>query len=524
MLFSYPFFTTSMAGIFTIFVFIFFLLWISKRIQSTTSKKRVPPDVDGAWPLIGHLHLLGGLQPPHITLGNMADKYGPIFTIWLGVHRTLVVSSWEIAKECFTTNDKVFANRPKGLAPEVLGYNYAMIGFSPYGPFWRQVRKIATLEVLSNHRLETLKHILDVEVNDSIKEIYKLLGKNNKVLLEMERWFGYTTLNIICRMVVGKQFGGAATEDENEGNDQCRKALRQFFDLSGAFMVSDALPYLRWLNIGGYEKAMKKTAKKLDHMVGGWLEEHKQKKLWGGMKEHQDFMDVLLSVVTDNDETSSYDVDTVIKATTMNLIVAASDTSTITLTWALALVLNNREVLKKVQEELDTEIGRERQVKESDLKKLVYLQAILKETMRLHPAAPFLVPHESMEDCTLVGYHIPAGTRLLVNLPKLQRDPNVWEDPSEFQPERFLTTHKHVDIRGQNFELIPFGSGRRMCPGISFALQVTQLTLATLLHNFEIASPSDEPVDMTEKVGLTNQKATPLEVHLTPRLLAQVYA
>ena len=161
------------------------------------------------------------------------------------------------------------------------------------------------------------------------------------------------------------------------------------------------------------------------------------------------------------------------------LIVAGSDTSTITLTWALALVLNNREALKKAQEELDIQIGRESQVKESDLKKLVYLQAILKETMRLHPPAPFLVPHESMENCTLVGYHVPASTRLLVNLPKLQRDPNVWENPSEFQPERFLTTHKHVDIRGNNFELIPFGSGRRMCPGISFALQVTQLTLAT---------------------------------------------
>ncbi|XP_065632997.1 cytochrome P450 CYP82D47-like [Quercus suber] len=524
MLFSYLFFTTPMASIFTIFMFIFFLLWISKRIQSTTSKKRVPPDVGGAWPLIGHLHLFGGSQPPHITLGNMADKYGPIFTIWLGVHRTLVVSSWEIAKECFTTNDKVFANRPKGVALEVLGYNYAMIGFSPYGPFWRQVRKIAMQEVLSNHRLETLKHIPDVEVNDSIKEIYKLLGKNKKVLLEMERWFGYTVLNVICRMVVGKRFGGATTKDENEGNDQCRMALREFFNLSGTFVVSDALPYLRWLDIGGYEKAMKKTAKELDHMARGWLEEHRQKKLCGGMKEHQDFMDVLLSIVTDNDETFGYDVDTIVKATSMTLIVAGSDTSTITLTWALALVLNNREALKKAQEELDIQIGRERQVKESDLKNLVYLQAILKETMRLHPPAPFLVPHESMEDCTLVGYHIPASTRLLVNLPKLQRDPNVWENPSKFQPERFLTTHKHVDIRGNNFELIPFGSGRRMCPGISFALQVTQLTLATLLHNFEIASPLNKPVDMTEKVGLTNQKATPLEVHLTPRLHAQVYA
>ena len=120
MLFSYPFFTSSMASIVTIFMFMFFLIWISRRVQRTASKNKVLPEASGAWPLIGHLHQLGGSKPAHIALGNMAEKYGPIFTIWLGVHRTIVVSSWEIAKECFTTNDKAFANRPKGLAPEIL--------------------------------------------------------------------------------------------------------------------------------------------------------------------------------------------------------------------------------------------------------------------------------------------------------------------------------------------------------------------------------------------------------------------
>ncbi|KAK4550914.1 hypothetical protein RGQ29_032683 [Quercus rubra] len=442
----------------------------------------------------------------------MAEKYGPIFTIWLGVHRTIIVSSWEIAKECFTTNDKAFANRPKGLALESLGYNYAMIGFSPYGPYWRQVRKMVTLEVLSNHSLETLKHIREAEVNDSIKEIHKLSVKN-KVLLEMERWLGCTALNIICRMVVGQRFGKATTKVENDRNDQCRKALRKFMDLSGEFVVSDALPYLRWLDVGGSEKAMKKTAKELDDVTKEWLEEHKQRKISGGVKEHQDFMDVMLSIVTDDDETSSYDVDTIVKATCLALILAATDTTTVTLTWALSLLLNNREALKKAKQELDIQVGRERQVKELDVKNLEYLQAILKETMCLYPAAPLLVPHESLEDCTLVGYNIPIGTRLLVNVPKLHRDPSV-----------FLTTHKDVDVKGQHFELIPFGSGRRMCHGISFALLVTQLTLATLLHTFEIATPSNEPVDMIEKVGLTNLKATPLEVSLTPCLAAQAYA
>ncbi|XP_023911948.2 cytochrome P450 CYP82D47 [Quercus suber] len=514
-----------MAIIFALFLFPFFLPWLSRRLQRIASKKTAPPEAGGAWPLIGHLHLLGGSQPPHITLGNMADKYGPIFTICMGVHQTLVVSNWEIAKECFTTNDKAFANRPKFLAADLLGYSNAMFGFSPYGPYWRQLRKIATLEVLSNHRLGLLKHIRQAEVSASIKDIYDHWVKNDKVLVDMKRWFGYTTLNIVLKMVVGEKFSGAVTNVENEENDQHRKALREFFDFTGAFVLSDAIPYLRWFDLGGYEKAMKNTAKKLDHMVAEWLEKHKQVKISGEVKGRQDFMDVMLSNVTDHDdETSSYDADTIIKSTCLALILGGTDTTTATLTWALSLLLNNHEVLRKVRQELDLQVGRERLVEESDMKHLVYFQAVIKETMRLYPAAPLSVPHESIEDCTLAGYHVPVGTRLIINLPKLHRDPHVWSDPNEFQPERFLTSHKDVDVRGQNFEYIPFGSGRRVCPGISFALQVMQLTLATLLHAFEISTPANEPVDMTEKAGQTNLKATPLEVHLTPRLNVQVYA
>ena len=157
------------------------------------------------------------------------------------------------------------------------------------------------------------------------------------------------------------------------------------------------------------------------------------------------------------------------------------------------------------------------------MKNLVYLQAIIKESLRLYPAAPLSIPHESMEECTVGGYHIPAGTRLFTNLSKIHRDPQVWSDPDEFQPERFLTTHKDCDFRGQHFELIPFGSGRRMCPGVSFALQVLNLALATLLHGFDIETLDDAPIDMIETGGITNIKATPLEALLTPRLSPGLY-
>ena len=196
----------------------------------------------------------------------------------------------------------------------------------------------------------------------------------------------------------------------------------------------------------------------------------------------------------------------------------------ITLTWALSLLLNNQMELKKVQEELDIHIGKERMVEESDINKLVYLQAIVKETLRLYPPSPIITFRAAMNDCTFsCGYHIPAGTHLMVNAWKIHRDGRVWDDPHDFKPQRFLTTYKHVDVRGQNFELVPFSSGRRACPGASLALRVVHLTLATLLHSFDIASPMNQVVDMTESFGLTNLKATPLQVLLRPRLDAKLY-
>jgi len=205
------------------------------------------------------------------------------------------------------------------------------------------------------------------------------------------------------------------------------------------------------------------------------------------------------------------------------LILAGTNTTTRTLSWALSLLLNNREVLNKAVQELDTQMGDKTMEMELDLTRLEYLQAIIKETLRLYPPAPMNLPHESIEDCTAGGYHVPAGTRLLTNIYQLQRDPMLYPDPLEFRPERFLTTHKDVDVKGQHFELIPFSAGRRICPGISFSLQLMQIALATLLHGFDIVTQDGEPVDMVEQSGLTNIKASPLQVILTPRLPAQFY-
>ncbi|PKI45492.1 hypothetical protein CRG98_034147 [Punica granatum] len=392
------------------------------------------PDAGGSWPLFGHLHLLGGPCPTHLVLAQMADKCGPIFTIRLGLRRAVVVNSWELAKECLTSNDRALATRPKTLSSEILTYNYAMVAFSPYSPYWRRVRKISTLELLSTHRISLLRQVRESEVLALVRDIYQEYRRKNAssisdsraepaslLHVDMERWFRDISMNLMFRMIVGKRF-----HDDAEGDEEGRKALGDWMELMGRFVVSDGLPFLRWLDLGGHEKAMKKTAKKLDLMAQRWLDEHKARRNLdgeaGAVKSEKDFMDVLLSILDGNAEIGSYDSDTINKAMCL-----------------------------------------------------------------------------------------------------IQRDPHVWPDPSEFRPERFLTTHKDVEVRGQNFEFIPFGSGRRMCPGISLGLQVIGLPLASFLHAFIVQTPGGEAVDMQEAMGLTNLKATPLEVLATPRVPECVY-
>ncbi|KAM1031699.1 hypothetical protein ACFX13_036224 [Malus domestica] len=198
------------------------------------------------------------------------------------------------------------------------------------------------------------------------------------------------------------------------------------------------------------------------------------------------------------------------------MIVAGSDTTATSLKWIISLLLNKKHALKHAQEEINLKVGRERWVEDTDIENLTYLQAIVKETLRLYPPGPFSVPHEAMEDCQVCGLHIPKGTRLFVNLWKLHRDPTVWSEPEVFSPDRF-------DASGQHFEFIPFGSGRRSCPGLTFAMQVIHLNLGRLIQGFELATPLDMSVDMTEGLGVTLPKATSLEVVLTPRLPIEFY-
>ncbi|XP_019174412.1 PREDICTED: cytochrome P450 CYP82D47-like [Ipomoea nil] len=499
--------------------------------NSSKSRKeqKLPPEAGGTWPILGHLHLFRGSKLPHIALGELADKYGPAFTIRMGVQRVLVVSDWKLAKELSTTHDVHISSRPKFRATKHLGYNDTMLVLAPYGPYWRGIRKLISSELLSNRRLEQLKHIRVSEIETSVKELYKLwIEKKNsdpfgRVPVEMKKWFRDLTFNVLLRMVTGKRyFGALAIGDEKEGR-RCQRVIRDFVKFLGTFVPADALPFLGWLDIGGYEKAMKEVAKEMDSLAEEWLQEHRLKKEAMGGDEEEDFMDAILSRIEEID-LNGCSADTVVKSTCMVLIAGGADSPMVMLTWALSLIMNHPHVLKMAQEELDMVVGKERKVDESDIDHLIYLRAIVKETFRLYPGGPLGVSRIFTKDCTTMSdFHIPKDTWLFFNIWKLQRDPQVWSSPLEFKPERFINCNKEIDVLGRNFELIPFGAGRRICPGTTSAHQILHLVLTNLLHSFELSNISNGAIDMTETAGLSNLKDTPLEIFIAPRLSPYLY-
>nr|BBD34744.1 putative cytochrome P450 [Eschscholzia californica subsp. californica] len=545
-------------GLLALICFLYYVIKVSLSTRNCNQLVRHPPEAAGSWPIVGHLpQLVGSGKPLFRVLGDMVDKFGPIFMVRFGVHPTLVVSSWEMAKECFTSNDKFLASRPPSAASIYMAYDHAMLGFSSYGPYWREIRKISTLYLLSHRRLELLKHVPHIEIHNFIKGLYGIWKDHQKqqqqptarddqdsVMLEMSQLFGYLTLNIVLSLVVGKRvcnYHADSHLDDGEEAGQGQKlhqTITDFFKLSGVSVASDALPFLGLFDLDGQKKIMKRVAKEMDFVAERWLQDKKSSLLLSSKSNNKqneagegdvdDFMDVLMSTLPDDDDSlfTKYSRDTVIKANSLSMVVAGSDTTSVSLTWALSLLLNDKQVLRKAQDELDNKVGRGRHVEEKDIDNLVYLQAIVKETLRMYPAGPLSVPHEAIEDCSVGGYHIKTGTRVLANIWKLQRDPRVWSNPSEFRPERFLDNESNgtkLDFRGQHFEYIPFGSGRRMCPGVNLATPILHMTLARLLQSFDLTTPSSSPVDMTEGSGLTMPKVTPLEVLLTPRLPLPLY-
>ncbi|XP_048335699.1 cytochrome P450 81Q32-like [Ziziphus jujuba] len=469
-----------------IFLIAFFIL------QYRSLYKNLPPGPISL-PIIGHLHLL---KPPvHRTFHRLSQNYGPIFTLWFGSRRVVVVSSPSAVEECFTKNDIVLANRPRLLMGKHVSYNYTTVVVSPYGDHWRNLRRIGSLEIFSSTRLNMFLGIR----KDEIMSLLCKLSRNSLrdfAKVEMKSLLTDLTFNIIMRMVAGKRYYGDDVTDKEEAQN-FREVIEEVFASGGATNPGDFLPIFKWIGINGYERKIEKLAKRTDRLLQGLIEEHRRNE-----GSRNTIIDHLLSLQQSQPE---YYTDQIIKGFVLIMLLAGTDTSAVTLEWAMSNLLNHPHILEKARAELDAQIGQQKLVDESDLSKLPYLQNIISETLRLYPAAPLLVPHCSSQHCTIGGYDIPRDTILLVNAWAIHRDPELWDNPESFKPERFEKGDVEV------YKLMPFGIGRRACPGMGLAQRVVGLTLASLIQCFEWERVSEKQVDMTESKGLTMPKALPLE-------------
>ncbi|XP_045822886.1 cytochrome P450 736A117-like [Trifolium pratense] len=289
--------------------------------------------------------------------------------------------------------------------------------------------------------------------------------------------------------------------------------MLEFGELLGTFFIGDYIPWLNWLGkVNGFYSKAEKVAKHLDEFFEEVIEQHISGKRSDGHvgEESNDFVDILLSVQKSN--AAGFSIDrTAIKGLLLDMFAAGTDTTYTVLEWAMTELLRHQTVMHKLQDEVRIVVGNKTHVTEEDLVNMNYLKAVIKETLRLHVPIPLLVPRKSMEDVKLNGYDIAAGTQVIVNAWAIARDPSSWEEPLEFKPERFMNSS--IDFKGLDFELIPFGAGRRGCPGVLFATAVNELVLANLVYQFDWKLPdgvAGENLDMSEVVSFTCHRKYPL--------------
>ncbi|KAI9116250.1 hypothetical protein K1719_012417 [Acacia pycnantha] len=485
-----------------IFTFFFLLLVIRKFSFSKKPIKTLPPG-PLKLPLIGNLHHFVGPLPHH-SLANLANKYGPFIHLQLGQLSHIIVSSPEYAKEIMKTHDQIFANRPRFLASEVLCYNSTDIACSPYGNYWRQLRKICASELFSAKRVQSFRRIREEEVSALVRNISEHEGS----VINLGPKISALTNSIVARAAFGKK---------TEKVEHILQTVERVIKLGSGLSISDFYPSLKFISvITGMRARTMKVHKDCDRILGDIISDHQEKK--GDTNNNgeieEDLVDVLLRIQRDNDFEIPISLDN-IKAVLLDVFVAGTDTTATTTEWAMSEMLKNPEVMKEAQVEVRRVFGGQGCVDESKLHQLKYLGAVIKETLRLHPPVAMLLPRENSEKCVVNGYLIPSNTTIIINAWAIGRDPKNWNEPETFEPKRFLTTSVDYNFKSSNFEYIPFGAGRRICPGITFATPVLELLLANLLYHFDwklSEGQKFENLDMDESFGSVVKRKKDLNV------------
>ncbi|KAH7858462.1 hypothetical protein Vadar_024095 [Vaccinium darrowii] len=493
-----------------LFLFLVFLLkWLSSTSTTTRPPLKNPPPSPKKLPVIGNLHQIGPF--PHRSLHSLSQTHGPLMLLHFAAAPVVVASSAAAAREIMKTHDLIFSNRPKSTIADKLLYASKDVAFSPYGEYWRQIRSIFVLQLVNNKRIQSFRHVRQEETSNMIEKI-RSCGSD---VVNLSELIVELTGEVVCRVALGRKYGGVGRGGGGgEGRRGFKEVLQEFVELLGVIDIGDFVPWLKWVNrVNGVYGRAERAAKEMDDFIESVVEEHVDRDRKGGEREGHDFVDVLLEIQRENAAGIPIHRDSV-KALILDAFAGGTDTTSAALEWVMSELLKHPQVMKKLQAEVRGIAQHNQSITEDDLDQMPYLKAVIKETLRLHPPVPLLVPRESTKDVQVMGYDIAAGTRVIVNAWSIGQDPASWDEPEEFRPERFLNSS--VDFRGHDFELIPFGAGRRGCPGIQFAAIVNELALAKLVHKFDFALPDGADLDVTEVAGLTIHRKFPLLLVATP--------
>lgn len=458
------------------------LFLLINSFKNSKKYKNLPPSPPSL-PVIGHLHHLG-TELPHRALQKLAKKYGPLMHLRLGNVLAIVVSSREGAKELLKSRDPLCADRPESIGSEIMWYDYRDIIFSPYNDYWRQMRKICMIELLSTKNVRSFSSIRQ---DEALKMIESIRATSGQPVNFTETILAFTCA-ITCRTAFGKVMTGRHTLSE---------LLKKAAAMAAGYELADLFPALSLFSMNKYK--LLKMRREMDSILDVIVEEHelKQRGEFGG----EDIVDVLLRLKQTGDLQFPIERDN-IKAVIFDVFSAGSETSSTTVDWAMAELMQNPRVMAKVQAELREAFKGKKEIDESDIQSLNYLKLVIKETLRLHPPFPMLL-RATREESELNGYTIPHKAKIIVNNWAMGRDPEYWHEPESFQPERFETISK--DFLGNNFEYLPFGAGKRICPGLHFGLANVELPLAQLLYHFDWKFPQGmtaKDIDLTETEGL----------------------